>query len=525
MALNSFGIKNFRNIDELTNIEFGDVNIFIGPNSSGKSSLLKGLLMSNQVCKMESCNAVINRILRNPDADFGLFDGASKLSDRIVLSRRVLNYEVQFEYALDSFGVASIFYFKIMDDNGELIFGINGNRVLQLNIDFFQNRISGVYPGRINISELNNIFKFDNYETEENVWEKIKLEFKTGVELRTQTYDLLETLQMIQNYGKALGSVFLGEEFTLKVFGNRIDIEEWRKMIVEGELICFSNDFHVEISKFVSKIILSIGEECRNFDHNHIYLSPNRYFSYAGETRPVSAFRVSLAEDLRYFLNRNLDLNDSFKFYYKWLNLFELPILKGCSNLTDEEYLFELVRLLETNSIMPAGYGLTQLLPIILSSGLFNSTYSAKKSYYKFEGQDFTNSKSNAEYAQERLYRGRSILVEEPEANLHPNFQSKLAEMICESCHLFENTFYVETHSEYLIRKFQYLKAKGELKDLSIKIFNFKGKSDSTHQRFEWKEIKLNDDGSLSEQFYPGFFDEADNIAFQLYKLNNARFN
>ncbi len=534
MALNSFGIKNFRNIDELKNIEFGDINIFIGPNSSGKSSLLKGLLMSSQVCKLEkSGGAIINSMLRNPDSAFGSFDGMNALSSHLVLSHRVQynfsEFEVQFEYAFDDFGVASLFAFKIFDEKGNPIFGLNEKRVLQLSLDFFLDKTKSKLPGNLNISELNSLFGFEIRQTEEGIWRKIKSEFKRGVELMVEAVDLLKLLQMLQNDNILLCSVFNNEKFARKVFGNEvldwIGKREWNNKLIESDLFGFSEEFHGVISKFVDSIIAVVANSCFAFNRNHVYLSPNRYFSYAGEMRPVSALQVSFAEDLRYFLKSDLDLHRSFEFFSKWLDFFEVPIIKGHANLGEDEYLFALVRLLESNQILRAGYGLNQLLPLILSSGLFNRNYDTKKGLTEFEGEWFEDYKSQEEYDLERIGCGRSILVEEPEANLHPNFQSKLAEMICDSCHLFGNTFYVETHSEYFIRKFQYLKAKGELKDLNIRIFNFKGKSDLSDHKFEFKEIQLKEDGSLSEQFYPGFFDEADNIAFQLYKLNNARFN
>jgi AAA15 family ATPase/GTPase len=534
MAMNSFGIKNFRNIDELKNIEFGDINIFIGPNSSGKSSLLKGLLMSSQVCKLEkSGGAIINAMLRNPDTAFGSFDGMNALSSHLVLSHRVQynfsEFEVQFEYAFDDFGVASLFAFKIFDEKGNPIFGLNEKRVLQLSLDFFVNKTKSKLPGNLNISELNSLFGLEIRQTEQEIWRKIKSELNKGVEVMIVSHDLLQGIQMIQDYPEIMRTIFYNYKFATKIFGNQvkdcIGNDEWIEVLNESKVISFNGEFLESISKFIHSIITNVATKCHAFERNHVYLSPNRYFSYAGETRPVSALQISLAEDLRYFLKRNLDLRSSYEFYSKWLDLFEVPILKGHSNLEEDEYLFAFVRLLESNQNLQAGYGLNQLLPLILSSGLFNRSYSAEKGFIEFEGKTFENFKSQEEYDLERMDCGRSILVEEPEANLHPNFQSKLAEMICESCHLFGNTFYVETHSEYLIRKFQYLKAKGELKDLDIKIFNFRGKSDLSDYKFEFKEIQLKDDGSLSEQFYPGFFDEADSIAFQLYKLNNARFN
>ena len=49
------------------------------------------------------------------------------------------------------------------------------------------------------------------------------------------------------------------------------------------------------------------------------------------------------------------------------------------------------------------------------------------------------------------------ILIEEPEANLHPAFQSMLTELFLETWKEFGIQFIVETHSEYIVRKSQLL--------------------------------------------------------------------
>ena len=49
----------------------------------------------------------------------------------------------------------------------------------------------------------------------------------------------------------------------------------------------------------------------------------------------------------------------------------------------------------------------------------------------------------------------RVIIVEEPEQNLHPMLQSKLAELFFELNKLYNYRFIIETHSEYIIRRSQ----------------------------------------------------------------------
>lgn len=135
-------------------------------------------------------------------------------------------------------------------------------------------------------------------------------------------------------------------------------------------------------------------------------------------------------------------------------------------------------------------------------------------------------------------------LIEEPEANLHPDFQSKLADifaLIIKDFRTHASLFIIETHSEYLIRKLQYLVAKEsivtserqygkvsnadslETKDVIIYYFNddkYVSKSEP-----KVKEIEITKTGNLTDTFGPGFYDEAIKLQFDLMALNKEQHN
>ena len=79
-----------------------------------------------------------------------------------------------------------------------------------------------------------------------------------------------------------------------------------------------------------------------------------------------------------------------------------------------------------------------------------------------------------------------------------------------------------ETHSEYLIRKLQFWVAKYRINSDDINIYYLNNQNSySEVEDSVLKKIKIRKDGSLSEPFGEGFFDEAINLKFELLKLKS----
>lgn len=113
-----------------------------------------------------------------------------------------------------------------------------------------------------------------------------------------------------------------------------------------------------------------------------------------------------------------------------------------------------------------------------------------------------------------------TVIIEEPEQNLHPKVQSQLADLFLYLNKEFHCKFVVETHSEYLIRKTQVLVSKENFEDKSsmkennpFKVYYFDGeKKDKPYYSMEYRT-----DGKFSNEFGTGFFDTASNLAFELF--------
>jgi predicted ATPase len=109
-----------------------------------------------------------------------------------------------------------------------------------------------------------------------------------------------------------------------------------------------------------------------------------------------------------------------------------------------------------------------------------------------------------------------TIVIEEPEQNMHPAYQSKLAVFFQTVHDKFRLNFIVETHSEYLVRRSQVLVARLQFKDddeLNEKnpfaVYYFPTDKNPY-------EMIYRTDGNFSNEFGTGFYDESANLLFEI---------
>jgi len=171
------------------------------------------------------------------------------------------------------------------------------------------------------------------------------------------------------------------------------------------------------------------------------------------------------------------------------------------------------------------GFGYSQLIPIILKIATLTAT------------SDNVEWQSEKEWSEKRkedklffdffgMERNKTLIIEEPEANLHPSLQSKLADMLVATIEYYPYiNFIIETHSEYLIRKLQFLTASKKVgTDKSI-IYYFNADKYVTADEPKVKPIEIRENGNLSDTFGPGFYDEISRLQFDLMKLNQEQNN
>lgn len=281
---------------------------------------------------------------------------------------------------------------------------------------------------------------------------------------------------------------------------NRIIINSDEKQLFTDTLTYLFNDF----------IYDSIGDALNTLGRSY----KSTYFIPAVRTKMERFFRIgsgdSYLQEVLYLLHQSKLNKEAQKFIDSYLQKF--GIADGIElNLSEDSsgtkiYLIKEGKRLELADV---GYGVAQVLPIILQLGYL---ISINTPIPPFDDEELG-------------WHDSTIIIEEPETNLHPALQSKLADMFVECYKKYSIQFIIETHSEYLIRKLQYLTAKKEFAAKDSVIYYFNDPNNIPVGEKQVKKIEILEDGSLSDDFGSGFFDEATNWKFELMELRKAQKN
>lgn len=170
--------------------------------------------------------------------------------------------------------------------------------------------------------------------------------------------------------------------------------------------------------------------------------------------------------------------------------------------------------------LVDLGYGISQLLPIIMKIAVIAHKHQL---HHKYDIDYYEDTYSETIY-----YSPSTLLIEEPEANLHPSLQSKMAELFIDAASRFNIQFLLETHSEYLIYKFQEYIGKKIVSSSDVKMYYFNHPNDVIQGLKDSyiSHVKIDTDGSIDYEKYfgKGFFDEQTNLKLSLLNIQRNSF-
>lgn len=208
--------------------------------------------------------------------------------------------------------------------------------------------------------------------------------------------------------------------------------------------------------------------------------------------------------------------SDPWSFLNTYLKAFEIGKRLEIEFRLDYQLIF--VSVIDFNDkkreLVDYGYGIKQLILLLIQISVLSEKNKRLIHDYGEEGEYYMD-----------YFDPCLLLIEEPETNLHPKWQSLLAEMFFEANKKFNIQLVIETHSEYLIRKFQNLVASEKQSESLIKIFYLRNLGAVEAGRTQVETILIEEDGSINyEAFDSGFFDESNNLQLSLLNIRRDSF-
>ena len=548
--LSGFGLENFRVFKEYTWFDFAPITILVGPNSSGKSSLIKALLLMNdniqqkgRLEKLEVGGALHN--LGDLQKTISTGSNSKTVSficpiahgktfverlcrryDFIISEDSWINFHQENIVLQDGTTVYTRRDFGKLYLNLPLLISIlfkpssitAYSRIESSQLTIKALRILHQYSAQLlELEEFPEISLWDDYEVSEfGEWPHNRYWVDEEIGFH-ETPDSQEEFRRIYYEDK----LYYLPDSPRETFEENKSIRQYLQKLYPhesfvdevAEAICVCLRYDPTIRKVAKSGKLLLTQWPNKIDYMPSIKSGTSRVYQVGESFVLNR----LINDYKQNLIDNDQRENFLKTWCQKFNLDEIKINRH-PNLN--------INYIDLNGMMLAdvGYGYSQLTALLLS--IISEGFEDIVEVF-----DLENSILGTRLREEMINlrfdaNSRIMILEEPEANLHPKFQSQLANLINASiCNSYVDQFLIETHSEYIIRKFQYLVAKGEMKPEDVVIYYFHDPNDIPKGKKHVKKITILDDGSLSDDFGPGFFDEAANLAMSLFDVRKNRQN
>lgn len=530
--LKSITLENFRVFRTKHEIELKPITVLIGPNSSGKSSVIKSLILS----KHNSENKLEILDFTGAKHNLGTIDNVINTNSK---GKPVMSLGYRLEFFAEKKKGRFAFSGNLV--HRQPIQTSRGSYYVRMLRNFRNLSRTEVYLKFyfIPMSGNGEIIKIQYFLANQ---EKpfIEIDFTEG---RSQNYKLLVDLDQVKS-NEVLNEIFIKPALSLASAPSHIKEESRKKdpviKIPSGTIVSRvpseyyknknSSTKNVIQDLFVDYIKSLIGNKNEAFLKYASTDMANVLSTYLGENLDnVDFMEAYRANTRRIYTNdsQGTSFNElilDFKsrkrskfqtsFINRWLKEFEIGDRMLDETIEGVATSIKIEKDGKKTALADLGFGYTQILPLIMKIALELPRPEAMVPSSK-------QTKEQKALGADHRILDRLFMLEEPETNLHPKLQSKLADFIFDASQKFSVNFILETHSEYLLRKLQILVGEGTVSKDDVLIYYFNTKEDENEK--VTRKIQILENGSLSDDFGEGFWDEATRLQMELLKIKRKK--
>ena len=493
--MKKIGFKNFRRFKDFSPIEYGGVTFLVGRNNAGKSTLVKALLL-------------IDNYFKAKDIYHFHFDNNILEDVNVVTYGRALHHNsnenfIEFTFQFEK----NLVQIKISGES-EKCYGI----VNELKVIDYTENLEFIFNIENKFITLNHFKKSDNKPVNDGN-NKVHLENNDNVS------SIIFSIH--EDFG---GSRTLTEiiDRLVSIATNRYD-REFENLQNENKA---SDDFK-DLKKFYEFDPDLVKITFQNFMDSMDGMSLDYPGLNAGKQSSLFNIRDknnALAQAIHDFEQLNIQPGHEERlFVQKWMKEFEIGDDFTIKMHAGEAY--EVTILSNDSDIQLAdkGMGSIKVMLLILRIACVSKRLSSE---IRRRHDFLDNDPHVGDYWPPTMGNifdfSSTIIIEEPELNLHPALQSKLADLFLDAHQKFSIDFLIETHSEYILRRSQVIVAqKNQQKvppDIPFCVHYFPKNIHQIPYRLEFKE-----DGSFNRNFGDGFFDEASSSTLELLKIKSQK--
>jgi len=576
------GFKNFRRFENFPLLEFGPITYMVGRNNAGKTTIVKGLLLvmdylQNQLSDRFSFD---DNVLEEANiVTFGRAKNSFLNEPIIEFSIQIESYQIKVEVSgIDESTSANVTKFKLDDQHSGYFLEVDYitkrikiHKTLQyvqkksdkdseeLRLDTEIKKLKeeqALYKTKASkealkiADQINSIDKrkkdlYEDSEDQEDLFEfnlNYSINFEDFFEeQKEEDNDIEEDEDGYGVYGDAYNMDEFPDhipEFHEKVI-DKDNSDDWHSQEYDLKppkteenqlkemisLFLYQNTVNYKqyldkrdkvikssgLSEKYSDVIElhNQGKELKNWIDKVVASIDQQFFIYLGSnpTKQSALFSLRdkknpLAKAIHEFYQTGVEPGDmEWRFVKRWMERFEVGDDFEIKLYAGEAYEFHVktknkVNPFSENSnhLADKGMGSLQAMVIILSVATIIRKHLKKR------------------------HKNITIILEEPEQNLHPALHSMLTEFFHEIYTQYGIKFLIETHSEYIIRKSQLIGltedyfSNQKLNPNPFKVYYF-------HKDEGPYEMEYTPQGKFEKDFGKGFYDEASKMAMEQIKL------